>query len=206
VKIARNGSFSDSDKFDQRSSDGSEVTTWKSNIQGSLTGKGGSGKARDVATVRDADGNVIRTCDTGVVRFDLERGARVFGGSLGLGSGFPAFGVRYPVSVERNRKGTKLASFRIRYIAKCGTSNHHSNSFEHSNIQLDQRGDFSVSRKFTYPSTTGTTTYSGNVKLSGHLGDRRSSGTYRAKFNAVLANGDRIPCDTRKRNWSVLQR
>ena len=205
VKIARNGSFSDSDKFDQRSSDGS-VTTWQSKVQGSLTGKGGSGKARDVATVRDANGNVIRTCDTGVVRFDLERGARVFGGSVGLGSGFPANGVRYPVSVERTRKGTKLTSFRIRYIAKCGTSNHHSNSFEHFNIKLDQRGDFSLSRKFTYRSTTTDNTYRGTINLSGHLGDSRGSGTYRAKFNVVLANGDKIPCDTRKRKWSVLQR
>ena len=115
VKIARNGSFSDSDKFVQRSSDGSEVTTWESNVQGELTGKGGSGKARDVATVRDANGNVTKTCDTGVVRFSLERKAAVFGGSVGLGSGFPAFGVRYPVSVERNSKGTKLTSFRIRF-------------------------------------------------------------------------------------------
>jgi hypothetical protein len=205
VKLARNGSFSDSDKFNQRGSDGS-VTTWRSNIQGSLTGKGGSGKARDRATVRDAGGNVIRSCDSGVVRFDLERGAGVFGGSVNLGAGFPAFGVRYPVSVERDRRGTKLTSFRIRYIAKCGPSSHHTNSFVHSNIQLDQRGDFSLSRKFSYRSTTTDNTYSGTVNLRGHLGDSRGSGTYRAKFNVVLANGDKIPCETRKRNWSVLQR
>ena len=205
VNIARNGSFEDSDEFNQRGSDGS-VTTWRSTVQGSLTGKGGSGKARDRATVRDADGNVVRTCDTGVVRFDLDRGARVFGGDIGLGSGFPANGVHYPVSVERNRRGTRLTSFRIRYIAKCGPTSHHSNSFEHLGIKLDRQGDFSFSRKFSYRSTTTDNTYKGTINLTGHLGDSRGSGTYRAKFNVVLPNGDKIPCDTRKRNWSVLQR
>jgi hypothetical protein len=206
VALARNGRFSDSDEFTQRSADGSEVTTWSSTIEGRLTAHGGSGKARDVATVRDGDGNVIRECDTGVVRFNLARGERAFGGALNLGKGFPAFGALYPVSLQRNRSGDKLTKFRIRYIAKCGATQFHTNSFEHSKIDLDRDGDFSESRKFTYGSATGTTKYKGRFTLRGHLGENRGSGTYRVKFRAVLADGTEIPCDTGKRRWSVSQR
>ncbi len=205
VKIRRNGEFSDTDQFTQRTADGSERITWSSQVQGKLTERGGSGKSRDVATVRDASGNVTKKCDTGVVRFNLKRGNRVFGGLLKLGRGFPAFGVRYPVSVERNRSGNKLTSFRVRYIAKCGPTSHHTNSFEHFNVRLDGDDDFAVTRDFTYRSTTSTTRYVGSITLRGHLGDRRGSGTYRAKFRAVLGNGDTIPCDTGRRKWSVSQ-
>jgi hypothetical protein len=206
VELARNGRFSDSDEFTQRSADGSEVTTWSSTIQGRLTAHGGSGKTRDVATVRDGDGNLLRECDTGVVRFNLQRGERVFGGAVNLGKGFPAFGVLYPVSLQRNRGGDKLTKFRIRYIAKCGTTQFHTNSFVHASVDLNRRGEISESRKFTYRSATGTTTYKGRFTLRGQLGDKRGSGTYRVKFRAVLADGSEIPCDTGRRKWSVSQR
>ena len=75
---------------------------------------------------------MTRTCDSGVVKFTLSRGARIFGGLLNQAAGFPAFSAKYPVSVTRNRSATKLTSFRIRYIAKCGTANNHTNSFNHS--------------------------------------------------------------------------
>jgi hypothetical protein len=206
VKLARDGSFSDSDQFEQRSSDGSEVTTWSSTIEGRLTKRGGSGKARDVATVRDPDGNVTKTCDTGVVRFNLGRGERVLGGAVNLGRGFPAFGALYPVSIQRNRGGDRITAFRIRYMAKCGTTNHHTNSFVHSDIDLDGNGEFSASRKFTYKSATGTTRFKGTFTLRGQLGASRGSGTYRAKFRALLADGTELPCDTGRRKWSVSQR
>jgi hypothetical protein len=206
VKIARNGKFQDSDEFTQRTADGSEVTTWSSTIQGQLTARGGSGRARDVATVRDADGNVIRECDTGRVRFSFARGERVFGGAVKLGNGFPAFGMLYPVSLQRNRGGDRLTKFRIRYMAKCGTTQFHTNSFQHSNVDLNRRGEFSESRKFAYRSLTGTTRYKGRFTLRGKLGENRAAGTYRVKFRAVLADGTEIPCDTGRRKWSVSQR
>jgi hypothetical protein len=206
IRLKRNGRFSDSDRFVQRSSDGSEVTSWSSTIEGRLTANGGTGRARDVATVRDRDGNVTKRCDTGRVRFSLVRGERVFGGAVNLGRGFPAFGALYPVSLQRSRGGGKLKRFRIRYMAKCGTANHHTNSFEHSNIDLDSRGGFSVSRKFSYRSATGTTRFKGRFTLRGRLGENRGSGTYRVKFRALLADGSELPCDTGKRRWSVSQR
>jgi len=206
VKLARDGRFSDSDEFTQRSADGSEVTTWSSTIQGQLTAHGGSGKARDVATVRDRDGNLLRECKTGVVRFNLARGERAFGGAVNLGKGFPAFGALYPVSLQRNRDGGKITKFRIRYIAKCGSTQFHTNSFEHSNIDLNRGGELSESRKFTYRSATGTTTYKGRFTLRGEIGEKRGAGTYRVKFRAVLADGTEIPCDTGRRKWSVSQR
>ena len=206
VKIARDGSFSDGGEFDQRSADGSVVITWSSKLKGRLTARGGRGTSRDVATVRDRDGNVTDTCDTGVVRFRLARGPRVFGGSLLHGAGFPAFGARFPVSAVRNRRATELTNFRVRYMAKCGTTNHHTNSFEHSDVAVNRSGEFSTSRKFAYRSKTGTTRYTGRFTLRGRLGARRASGTYRVKFSARLADGTVIPCDTGRRKWSASQR
>jgi hypothetical protein len=205
IKLARNGSFSDSDKFTVRSSDGSEVTKWTSTIRGQVGNRGGSGKARDKAVVRDPDGNLLRKCDTGAVRFNFKRSERVYGGSVKFARGFPAFGTVFPVSVERNRSGSKLKRFRIRYIAQCGSENHHTNSFEHSNIDVKRNGDFSESRKFSYRSSTGTK-FKGTWTLRGQLGKKRAKGTYRAKFTAVLSNGDELPCDTGKRKWSAAQR
>jgi hypothetical protein len=206
IKLRRSGRFSDSDRFMQRSADGSERTTWRSTIEGRLTRRGGSGKARDKATVRDRDGNVIRTCDTGRVRFSVVRGERVFGGAVKLARGVPAFGALYPVSLRRSAGGRELKRFRVRYMAKCGTTNHHTNSFQHSNIDVDRDGDFSLSRKFSYRSATGTTRFKGRFTLRGHLGENRGSGTYRARFRALLADGTELPCDTGKRKWSVSQR
>jgi hypothetical protein len=90
-------------------------------------------------------------------------------------------------------------------MAKCGSTNHHTNSFEHSNIDLSRDGEFSVSRKFSYKSATATTTYRGRFTLRGKLGGNRGSGTYRVRFRAVLADGSELPCDTGRRKWSASQ-
>jgi hypothetical protein len=199
ARVRRGGSFADTDSFRSVAGDG-RTLQHSNSIRGRVGSRVAQGVYQEVITVLDASGNAVDTCDTGPMPFSARRGSRTYGGTARSSS--PEDRGGYPLGLYLSRDRTRVSSLSIMWRANCGSAGALDRAIEHSAIRIRDDGRISRSGRLAFTRPNGAT-WSGKFTLSGRVGDRRASGTYRASVTRTTPSGVTFKCDTGNIRWSA---
>ena len=153
----------------------------------------GPATARLAGPVEDADGFAVDHCDSGIVRWRLER-AHVYAGVTSDGGA---------LSVRVDPAGKRLTRFFVDLEFVCA-STIYLYSLRHLDIAV-RHGDRFAKRGFSgLPFEVPGGRALGLFSLRGRLTARRASGSYRARGTLRQADGTTLTCDTGTARWTAI--
>src|SRR4051794_2113018 len=171
-RIRRDGSFGRTEPFTGTASTG-EKLNFSGTLRGRLGRKRGTARDRVSGPVTDAAGNTTDHCDSGAITWRLTRGSS-YGGDLHTAA-------HGPLTIQLARGGRSIKSFLVAFMVHCDNGQDYRFTIEHLAVPVGRRGRF-AKRGMTAVPLRGpdNSTISGHYRLTGKLGARTASGTYRA--------------------------
>ncbi|MFL5826063.1 MAG: hypothetical protein ACJ76V_06025, partial [Thermoleophilaceae bacterium] len=195
VRLHADGKFSDTSQITGETVVDGKRLDFQAVLKGRVGTTRAAGTIRLFGPVRDAAGNIVDTCDSGVVRWALARGPGVYGGATDQ---FGAVSVR----VDGGRRQVRV--FFVDFRVTCGSSTF-AYSIRHA-VRAPVRRDGSFSKRGLSGipiKTPEGATITGRFALDGKVGSRQASGTYRASGTLRQPDGSRLSCDTGAVKWTA---